>query len=263
MIRSLYTAASGMTAQQHQIDVTSNNIANVNTAGFKKDRAEFQDLIYESLNYTSGRTGENNTNPTGQDVGLGVRLANVQKNFSQGEIQVTGNTFDMAIEGEGFFKVTMPDGETAYTRNGGFKVDSEGVIVNGNGYPMDPEIVVPDDFLDINISQDGIVSGTNPNTGLEEDLGQITLADFINPAGLTPIGETLFKVSNVSGDPIEAVPTEQQFGGIRQGMIEMSNVALVTEMVDLITSQRAYEANSKSIQTTDSMLGIVNQLKRS
>lgn len=262
MIRSLYTAASGMIAQQHQIDVTSNNIANVNTAGFKKDRAEFQDLMYDSLNYTSGRTTENTRNPTGQDVGLGVRLSNIQKNFTQGEIQITGNTFDMAIEGKGFFKITMPDGETGYTRSGSFKVNNEGTIVNGNGYPMDPQIVIPDNFIDINIGQDGIVTGTDPNTGLEQELGQITLADFINPAGLTPIGETIFKVSDASGDPIEANPTEEQFGGIRQGMLEMSNVALVTEMVDLITSQRAYEANSKAITTTDSMLGIVNQLKR-
>lgn len=263
MLRSLYTAASGMNAQQHQIDVTSNNIANVNTSGFKKDRAEFQDLMYERLNYTGGATSENTRNPTGIDVGMGVRISGIQKSFLQGEIQTTGNPLDIAIEGKGFFKITMPDGETAYTRNGGFKVNSDGTIVNGNGYPLEPEIAIPDNYININITQGGLITGVDPVTGTEQELGQITLADFVNPAGLLPIGETLFKVSTASGDPIEANPTEEQFGGLRQGMIELSNVSLVTEMVDLITSQRAYEANSKSITTTDSMLGIVNQLKRS
>lgn len=262
MIRGLYTAASGMTAQQHQIDVTSNNIANVNTSGFKKDRAEFQDLMYQRLNYTGGATSENTRNPTGIDVGLGVRVSGIQKSFTQGEIQTTGNVLDIAIEGDGFFKVTMPDGDTAYTRNGGFKVNSEGSIVNGNGYLLDPEIVIPDNFLDITVAQDGTVTGVDPTTGLEEELGQITLADFINPAGLRPIGETLFQVSTASGDPIDGIPTEENFGGLRQGMIEMSNVSLVTEMVDLITAQRAYEAGAKAIQTTDTMLSKVNTLKR-
>jgi len=262
MLRALYSAASGMNAQQHQIDVTSNNIANVNTSGFKKDRAEFEDLMYERLNYTAGATSENTRNPTGIDVGMGVRISGVQKSFLQGEIQTTGNTLDIAIEGKGFFKLTMPDGETAYTRNGGFKVNSEGTIVNGNGYPLDPEIVIPDNYLNISISQGGLVTGTDPTTNQEQELGQITLADFVNSAGLSPIGETLFKVSTASGDAIEANPTEEQFGGLRQGMIELSNVSLVTEMVDLITAQRAYEANSKSIQTADRLLTIVNQLKR-
>jgi len=261
MIKGMYTAASGMYAQQHQIDVTSNNIANVNTAGFKKDRAEFQDLMYQRLNYTAGATSENTRNPTGIDVGSGVRISGVQKSFSEGDLQSTGNTFDIAIEGNGFFKVTLPDGETAYTRNGSFKVNNEGSIVNGNGYLMEPEIVVPDNLVDINIANDGLVTATDPATGEEQELGQITLADFINPAGLRPIGETLFQVSTASGDPIEADPTEDQFGGLRQGFVEMSNVALVTEMVDLITAQRAYESNSKAIQTADKLLTIANQLK--
>ena len=263
MIRGLYSAAAGMYAQQHQIDVTSNNIANVNTAGFKKDRAEFQDLMYQRLNYTGGATGENTRNPTGIDVGLGVRISGIQKSFEVGDIQTTGNDLDIAIEGKGFFKVTMPDGEIAYTRNGGFKVNSEGTIVNGNGYPLEPEIIIPDNLININISQGGLITATDPTTGEEQEVGQITLADFINPAGLLPIGESLFKQSTASGDPIEANPTEEQFGGLRQGMIEMSNVALVTEMVDLITAQRAYEANSKAIQTTDKLLTIANQLKTS
>ncbi len=262
MIRGLYTAATGMNAQQHQIDVTSNNIANVNTMGFKKDRAEFQDLMYESLNYTAGSTSESTRNPTGMDVGLGVRVSGIQKSFQQGDLKDTGNTSDVAIEGNGFFKITLPDGETAYTRNGAFKLDNEGAIVNGNGYKLDPEIVVPDNVTNLTVAQDGLVTATNPTTGLVEELGQITIADFINPAGLTPIGETLFRASDASGDPIEGNPGTDQLGNLRQGMIELSNVALVNEMVDLITAQRAYEANSKSISTTDDMLDIVNRLKR-
>lgn len=262
MIRGLYTAATGMNAQQHQIDVTSNNIANVNTTGFKKDRAEFQDLMYERLNYTAGSTSESTRNPTGIDVGMGVRVSGVQKSFIQGAIKDTGNTLDIAIEGNGFFKISMPDGETAYTRSGNFKIDSEGSIVNGNGYKLDPEITIPDNYINLSISADGTVSGVDPTTGVETEVGQITLADFVNPAGLAPVGESLFKASTASGDPIEGTPTEEQFGGLRQGMIELSNVSLVNEMVDLITAQRAYEANSKSITTTDAMLDIVNRLKR-
>ncbi|NQY21055.1 MAG: flagellar basal-body rod protein FlgG [Campylobacteraceae bacterium] len=262
MIRGLYTAATGMNAQQHQIDVTSNNIANVNTHGFKKDRAEFQDLMYDSLNYTSGRTSESTINPTGMDVGMGVRLSGIQKSFMPGNNKLTGNTFDIAIEGNGFFKLTTPNGETAYTRNGSFKLNNEGIIVNGNGYKLDPEIVVPNNVIKLTIAKDGLVSGTNPTTGALVNLGQITISDFINPAGLSPMGETMFKVSEASGEAIDNNPGTEQFGYLRQGMIENSNVSLVNEMVDLITAQRAYEANSKSISTADEMLDIVNRLKR-
>jgi len=262
MIRGLYTAATGMNSMQHQIDVTSNNIANVNSAGFKKDRAEFQDLMYESLNYTAGRTSQNTLNPTGIDVGLGVRISGIQKDFLQGDLKATSNTLDIAIEGEGFFQITLPNGETAYTRNGQFKLNEDGDIVNGNGYLLEPQITIPDNLVDISIGTDGIVTGTNPETEEEVELGQITIADFINSAGLTPIGESLFRASDASGDPIVANPTEDQLGSLRQGMIELSNVKLVNEMVDLITAQRAYEANSKAITTTDSMLDTVNSLKR-
>jgi flagellar basal-body rod protein FlgG len=262
MIRGLYTAATGMTAQQHQIDVTSNNIANVNTIGFKKDRAEFQDLMYESLNYTAGRTSETTFNPTGLDVGLGVRVSGIQKSFIQGDLKATGNPLDVAIEGKGFFQITMPNGDVSYTRNGAFKLNEEGSLVNGNGYLLEPEIVIPNTFVNVSIAKDGIVTALDPATGATEELGQITLVDFINPAGLTPLGDSLFQESEASGAPIEGIATEDAFGGIRQSMIESSNVALVNEMVDLITAQRAYEANSKSITTTDDMLDIVNRLKR-
>lgn len=261
MIRGLYTAATGMNSMQNQIDVTSNNIANVNTMGFKQDRAEFQDLMYESLNYTAGQTSETTTNPTGIDVGLGVRVSGIQKNFLQGDLKLTSNTLDLAIEGNGFFQITTPDGETAYTRNGAFKLDSDGNIVNGNGYALSPQITVPDDLINLTIANDGTVTAEDATTGDVSTLGQITLADFINSAGLTPQGESLFTASEASGDPIEGTATEDQFGSISQGMIELSNVALVTEMVDLITAQRAYEANSKAITTADDMLAIVNQLK--
>lgn len=261
MIRGLYTAATGMNSMQHQIDVTSNNIANVNTSGFKQDRAEFQDLMYETLNYTAGRTSQTTVNPTGIDVGLGVRISGIQKNFTQGDLELTSNPLDLAIEGKGFFQITLPSGETAYTRNGSFKVNSEGTIVNGNGYPLNPEIVIPDNVTDISVANDGTVTALDPATGQSVDLGQILIADFINPAGLIPLGESMFMESEASGAVQEGVPTEAQFGSIQQGMVESSNVKLVNEMVDLITAQRAYEANSKAITTTDSMLDTVNRLK--
>lgn len=261
MIRGLYTAATGMNSMQHQIDVTSNNIANVNTTGFKQDRAEFQDLMYESLNYTAGQTTQTTINPTGIDVGLGVRVSGIQKNFTEGDLKLTSNTLDLAIQGKGFFQITLPSGETAYTRNGAFKLDNQGSIVNSSGYPLNPEIVVPDNVTDLSIAKDGTVTATDPQTSTTVDLGQITVADFINPAGLTPLGDSLFMKSDASGDVLEGNPTEAQFGSIQQGMIELSNVKLVNEMVDLITAQRAYEANSKAITTADGMLDTVNRLK--
>jgi flagellar basal-body rod protein FlgG len=261
VIRGLYTAATGMNSMQHQIDVTSNNIANVNTTGFKQDRAEFQDLMYESLNYTAGQTTQTTINPTGIDVGLGVRVSGIQKNFTEGDLKLTSNTLDLAIQGKGFFQITLPSGETAYSRNGAFKLDNQGSIVNSSGYPLNPEIVVPDNVTNLSIAKDGTVTATDPQTSTTVDLGQITVADFINPAGLTPLGDSLFMQSDASGDVLEGNPTEEQFGSIQQGMIELSNVKLVNEMVDLITAQRAYEANSKAITTADGMLDTVNRLK--
>ena len=260
MIRGLYTAATGMNSMQHQIDVTSNNIANVNTTGFKQDRAEFQDLMYETLNYTAGQTTQTTINPTGIDVGLGVRISGVQKNFTEGDLKLTSNPLDLAIQGKGFFQISLPSGETAYSRNGAFKLNAEGTIVNANGYALQPEIVIPEGAKNISITKDGIVTYTDA-AGVSNDLGQLSIADFINPAGLIPMGESLFMQSDASGDVLEGNPNEEQFGSIQQGMIELSNVKLVNEMVDLITAQRAYEANSKAITTTDSMLDTVNRLK--
>jgi len=262
MVRSLYTAAAGMNVQQTNIDVISNNIANVNTVGFKQDRAEFADLMYQSLNYTAKATSSSTNNPTGIDVGLGVRVSGIQKSFMQGSLKQTGNALDIAIQGKGFFKVTTPDGNTVYTRNGSFKVNSDGAIVNELGYKLDPEIVVPNNLTNLSIASDGTISAMNPADGTITTLGQITLADFINPAGLTPLGDGLFQASETSGDPTEGTPGSEAFGSLRQGMLESSNVKLVNSMVDLITAQRAYEANSKAITTTDQMLQQVNQLKR-
>ena len=262
MVRSLYTAAAGMNVQQTNIDVISNNIANVNTTGFKQDRAEFADLMYQSLNYTAKATSVNTNNPIGIDVGLGVRVSGVQKSFLQGSLKETGNALDIAIQGKGFFKIITPDGNTVYTRNGSFKVNSDGAIVNELGYKLDPEIVIPNNLTNLSIANDGTVSAMNPTDGTIVTLGQITLVDFINPAGLTPLGDGLYQASATSGDPIEGTPGSEAFGTLRQGMLESSNVKLVNAMVDLITAQRAYEANSKSLTTTDQMLQQVNQLKR-
>lgn len=262
MIRGLYTGATGMNAMQYQIDVTANNIANVNTIAFKKDRAEFEDLMYETLNYTANDTSDDTMNPTGIDVGLGVRISGIQKMFSEGDLKETGNSLDLAIQGRGLFKVTLPNGETVYTRNGAFKLDNEGNIVNSKGYLLDPQIVVPNNVSNINISQTGLVTAQDPTTGETIQLGQITIADFINTAGLKPLGDSLYQQTDASGDPIENNPATDQFGLLRQGTLELSNVKLVNEMTDLITAQRAYEANSKSVTTTDQMLQTVNRLKQ-
>jgi flagellar basal-body rod protein FlgG len=251
-----------MVAQQKDIDVISNNIANINTTGFKQDRTEFQDLMYQSLNYTAGSTSATSNNPTGIDTGLGVRVAGIQKNFIQGSLKETGNSLDIAIQGDGFFKITTPAGETAYSRNGAFKLDGEGSMVNGQGFKLEPEIVIPSNLVNVSVAQDGTVSATDPTSGDITTLGQITIVDFINSAGLSPQGNSLYLATTTSGDAIEGTPGLNGIGTLRQGMLEGSNVQLVTEMVNLITAQRGYEANSKAITTTDTMLQTVNQLKR-
>ncbi len=257
MIRGLYTAASGMNAQQHRIDVTSNNIANVNTTAFKQDRAEFQDLMYESLNYTAGATSESTSNPTGIDAGLGVRIAGIQKNFLQGSLTQTGNPLDIAIEGRGFFEITLPNGDVGYSRNGAFKLDSEGTLVNGQGYPLAQGITLESGAKEISIGENGTISYKIDDEIIQA--GPLQVFTFVNPAGLSPKGDSLYSVTNTSGEPVEIENTQVK---VRQGMLESSNVKLVNEMVDLITAQRAYEASSKAITTTDQMLTIVNQLKR-
>ncbi|MDD3463542.1 MAG: flagellar basal-body rod protein FlgG [Sulfurospirillaceae bacterium] len=262
MIRSLYTAATGMIAQQTQIDTTSNNISNVNTIGYKKQRAEFADLMYQTMEYAGTATSTTSVSPTGIEVGLGVRPTAIAKMFTQGNFKETGNPLDMAITGNGFFQIQLPDGTTAYTRNGSFKLDNEGNIVNSDGYRLLPEIVIPEDATQVSVGVDGTISVLQAGTTEMNEVGQIELANFINPAGLHSLGDNNFINTSSSGDAITSVPGLNGIGQIRQQFVEMSNVQLVEEMTDLITGQRAYEANSKAITTSDEMLQIVNGLKR-
>jgi len=261
MIRSLYTASTGMIAQQQQIDVTSNNIANVNTTGFKKGRAEYEDLMYQNLNYTSSRTSEETRNPVGIQVGLGTKISAITKLFSQGSLKETGNNLDMAIAGGGFFKITLPNGENGYARSGEFKVDANGTVVTSQGYKLEPEMTIPENSTQINISKDGIISVAT-ETGEQIEVGQLQLVNFINPSGLNAIGGNIFTQTENSGAPVEGIAGTDGLGQIQQGFVEASNVQLVTEMTDLITGQRAYEANSKSVKTVDEMLQIINNLKK-
>ncbi|GAA8632248.1 flagellar basal-body rod protein FlgG [Helicobacter pylori] len=262
MLRSLYSATSGMLAQQTHIDTTSNNIANVNTTGFKKSRADFNDLFYQAMQYAGTNTSNTTLSPDGMEVGLGVRPSAITKMFSQGSPKETENNLDVAITGKGFFQVQLPDGTTAYTRSGNFKLDEQGSLVTSEGYLLIPQITLPEDTTQVNIGVDGTVSVTQGLQTTSNVIGQITLANFVNPAGLHSMGDNLFSITNASGEAIVGNPDSQGLGKLRQGFLELSNVRLVEEMTDLITAQRAYEANSKSIQTADAMLQTVNSLKR-
>ena len=262
MLRTFWIAASGMGSQQLNLDVIANNLANVNTVGFKRSRADFETLLYQESRLPGAASSPDSEFPTGMSVGLGVRPVATQKIFSEGNIEETGNPLDMAIQGDGFYKITMPNGETAYTRAGAFKVDSEGKIVNSNGYAMDPEISIPEDTRSITISADGIVSVTQAGSNVPTEIGSIELVKFINPAGLRPIGQNLFMETTASGDEISGVPGEEGLGTIAQGFLENSNVNVVEEMVKMIVSQRAYEVNSKIIQSADEMLQMANNLRR-
>jgi len=262
MMQSLYTSSTGMMAMQTQIDTTANNIANVNTMGYKKSRAEFADLMYKVMTYAGTSTSDTTKSPTGIEVGLGVRPTAVNKIFSEGSLKQTDNTLDMAITGKGFFKLQLPNGTEVYTRNGSFKVDQNGTLVNSDGYTVIPEIVIPEDAMDISVGVDGIVSVTQPGQAQATQIGQLTLTNFINPAGLHSLGDNLFVETDSSGQPVEGTPGENGLGTIRQGFVELSNVQLVVELTDLITGQRAYDANSKVITTSDEMLSTTNGLKR-
>lgn len=262
MIRSLWTSATGMQAQELNIDVIANNLANVNTSGFKKSRAEFQDLLYDSLRPAGAASSAETTVPTGIQLGHGTRPSAVQKMFSQGDFQNTQNELDWAIEGDGFFQIEMPDGDTGYSRSGEFKLDADGRIVNPDGFPLIPEIAVPNDTVSISVGLDGTVSVIQAGDGTPSEIGNIQLARFVNPAGLRSLGKNLFTPTNASGDEITGTPGENGFGRIAQGFLEMSNVSVVDEMVSMITAQRAYETNSKVITTADEMLQLANNLKR-
>jgi flagellar basal-body rod protein FlgG len=262
MIRSLWTAASGMQAQTRNIDIISNNLANVNTAGFKRSRADFQDLLYETLRPAGVTAGNSDQVPNGLQIGMGTRTVATQKIFIQGDFQHTENDLDMAIEGHGFFQIIQPNGEIAYSRAGNFKIDGEGRLVTPDGYLVEPEITIPSDALAVNVSTDGTVSVLLPGQTDPSELGTLQLARFINPAGLENIGRNLFVRTPASGDAILGNPGEDGYGTIAQGYLEMSNVSVVDEMVNMITAQRAYEINSKAIQAADDMLQAANNLKR-
>ena len=262
MLKSLHIAATGMEAQSTKIDNISNNLANVNTTGYKKSRADFEDLLYQNLRAPGAAAGEGVVVPVGLQVGHGVRTVSSSKVFSQGDFQQTGNAFDLAIEGSGFLQVVQPGGEVAYTRAGNLKTDGEGRLVTNNGFPVEPEIIIPSDTTSVTVSADGRVTVTQGSTAETVEIGQIQLAAFANPAGLNPIGHNLFITTPTSGEAIVATPGESGLGTISQGFLEGSNVKVVEEMIGLIVAQRSYETNSKVIEAADEMLQVTNQLSR-
>jgi flagellar basal-body rod protein FlgG len=262
MIRALWTAASGMQSQQLNIDVIANNLANVNTTGFKKSRPEFQDLMYQNLK-TVGAPSTNSTQiPAGIQIGLGSKAASVNKIFTAGSMTQTGNDLDLAIEGDGFFQIKMTDGTTAYTRDGSFNKDSQGRIVNSDGYPLTPEMVIPTNASKVTIGNDGTVSVLQAGQSTPTTIGTIQLATFSNPAGLSSMGHNLYQATDSSGTANTGTAGQNGIGTIGQGFLEMSNVSVMEEMVNMIMSQRAYETNSKAVQAADEMLQQTNNLKR-
>jgi len=262
MMQSLYTASTGMLGMQKQIDTTANNIANVNTIGFKKSRAEFADLMYQVMNYAGTATSDVTQSPTGIEIGLGVRATAINKIFAEGSLKQTDNQLDIAITGRGFFKFELPDGTQVYSRNGALKVDLNGTLVNSDGYSLVPQIVIPPDATNISIGADGIVTAVQAGQIQATQIGQIQTTNFINPAGLHSLGDNLYIETDSSGQPVEGVPGIDGLGTLRQGFVELSNVELVVELTDLITGQRAYDSNSKVITASDEMLQTTNNLKR-
>ncbi len=261
MIRSLKTAASGMEAQQLTIDVIANNMANVNTTGFKKSRAEFQDLFYQEIRAASGPDETRAQGaPNSLEVGQGTRPVGTQRIFQMGDLVNTGNPLDLAIEGHGFFRIQLPDGQFSYSRSGMFKLNADGQIVTGEGRPLDPAVFVPQETIAVTIEQDGTIKALQPGETEAIEVGRIQLSQFVNPGGLKAMGHGLFQETEASGRPIEGLPSEEGFGGIGQGMLESSNVQVVEEMIDLIAAQRASEINSRVIAASDEMLRLTGQL---
>jgi len=261
MLKALNTAATGMQAQQQNIDVVANNLANVSTTGFKKSRAEFEDLLYQTIKEPGAQTSDGTVTPAGVQTGLGVRTASVQKNFEPGSPKITKNPLDLQIEGNGFFPIQMPNGQIGYTRDGTFHKDATGRIVDKNGYPLVPEITLPPNSTGLNIADNGEVSvavGANP---APQTVGQIQLVNFVNPTGLKAMGRNLFIPTPASGNPQQGAPGENNLGTVAQGQLEASNVNIVDEMVNMISAQRSYETNSKVIQAADQMLQSTNNLK--
>jgi flagellar basal-body rod protein FlgG len=264
MVRSLWIGASGMIGGQFNIDVVANNLANINTTGYKRSRAEFEELLYQTHRLAGSPSSELTIYPVGVQVGVGVRPSATLKYHTQGSLQNTGNKLDLAISGEGYFRVVLPDGTYAYTRDGSLKLDANGEIVTSNGYRFEPPIVLPEGARveTVKITDNGVVYVKVGDSNEDIEVGRIYLYRFINPAGLDSIGENLFKETVASGPAYEGIPTFDGFGKLHQGFLEMSNVNPVREFVDMIVAQRAYEFNSKAIQTTDSMLSTAVNLKR-
>ena len=260
MIRSLWTGTTGMRGQQLNIDVIANNLANVSTTGFKKSRTDFQDLLYQTIKVPGSQTSASTQSPTGIMVGLGVKPAAVTKVFTQGNLIQTGNHLDVAIQGDGFLQVQMPNGDTAYTRAGALKRDSTGRITTSDGYPIIPVITIPEGAKQISISDTGVVSAIIGNDTTSTELGNIQMAVFINNAGLSAVGQNLFKETGASGAPTTGTPGDPGYGTLLQDYLEGSNVNIVEEVANMITTQRAYEINSKTIQTSDQMMQTVNNL---
>ncbi len=261
MIRALWTASTGMQSQQLNMDVIANNLANVNSVGFKKSRADFQDILYQTTK-AAGTGIDGGEVPTGIQVGLGARVAAVQKVFTTGDFQQTQNELDVAIEGPGFFQLTLPDGNTAYTRAGAFKKDSTGRLVSSDGFPLVPEIVVPENTTAVSIGSGGTVEAIIDGVSTPSQLGTIDLVRFGNPSGLKSLGRNLYAETPTTGSPVTGTPGEEGFGALSQGFLEGSNVSIMEEMVNMIAGQRAYEVNSKAIRTADEMLQMTSQLVR-
>ena len=261
-MRALWTAATGMQAQQLTHDVVANNLANVQTGGFKRSRVDFQDLVYETLQAPGAASAQGQEIPSGFQVGHGSRAVATQRLFIKGDLQQTGNALDLAIEGEGFFQIQQPNGDLAYTRAGAFKKDSQGRMVTSDGFLLDPGITIPQNALNITVGVDGIVSVTVAGQTQPQQIGTLQLANFINPAGLLSQGRNLFIPTQASGDATTGTPGQDAFGTLLQGFVEGSNVNVVEEMIGLITSQRAYEINSRAIRTADDMMQTANNLVR-
>ena len=260
MIPALWISKTGLDAQQTNISVASNNLANASTVGFKKGRAIFEDLLYQNINQPGGRSSADTTLPSGLMLGAGTKVVATQKNFTQGNVQTTDNSLDVMIQGRGFFEVQMPDGTTTYTRNGQFSLNSEGTLVtSGMGYPIQPEIQIPQNAESVTVGGDGQVSVKLKDQAESQVVGQLTLTDFVNPSGLQPIGENLYAETQSSGAPLQGVAGADGLGVIKQGMLETSNVNVTEELVNLIQAQRVYEMNSKVLSTVDQMMSFLTQ----
>jgi flagellar basal-body rod protein FlgG len=262
MIRALYTAASGMNAQQTNIDNVAHNLANVNTTGFKKSRVEFEDLVYQEIRAAGSSASSTTEVPVGFEIGLGTRPVATARNFSAGNLRSTSAPLDVAIQGEGFFQISLPDGTIGYTRAGTFHLDAQGLMVTAEGYSMDPQITVPPNSTSLTISRDGIVSATIAGQSATQQLGTLEIAKFSNAAGLRPLGGNLFAATTASGEPETGAPGTDGRGTLVQGFLEDSNVSIVEEMVNMIIGQRAYEANSRVVKAADDMMTQTNSLVR-